>query len=112
MRRTTSHRYRQLTLTIITVLLLAPSSLAFAQNAATPTAPMPAREGNIYDHIDHQPTRAQVERAEAAAGGDRRSSETEAEVLNEVKELLKETDRQDKKSDDDLSGHSGEFGKF
>ena len=103
--RTTSHRYRQLTLIIVTVLLLVPSSLAFAQNAATPTVPVPAREGNIYDHIDHQPTRAQVEDAEAAVGRDRRSSETDAEVLNEVKALLKETDRQDKKSDDDLNGH-------
>ena len=68
---------------------------------------MPAREGNIYDHIDHQPTRAQVEGAEAA-GVHRRSSETDAEVLNEVKALLKETDRQDKKSDDDLNDHSSD----
>ena len=69
---------------------------------------MPVREGNIYDHIDHQPTRAQAEGAEAAAGGDRLPSETDEEVLNGVKALLKETDRQDKKSDDDLSGHSSD----
>ena len=69
---------------------------------------MPVREGNIYDHIDHQPTRAQVEGAEAAAGGDRLPSETDEEVLNGVKALLKETDRQDKKSDDDLSGHASD----
>jgi hypothetical protein len=69
---------------------------------------MPAREGNIYDHINHQPTRAQVEGAEAAAGGVRPSSETDAEVENEVRALLKETDRQDKKSDDDLGGYSSD----
>jgi hypothetical protein len=91
-------------LAIVALLLLAPSSLALAQNPATPAArTSPVREGNIYDHIDHQPTRAEVERAEAAAGAGRPSSATDREVENEVKALLKETDEQDKKSDEDIN---------
>ena len=107
MRAKSSRASFSTSLSIVAVLLVAPLSLAFAQNAATPAArgSIPAREGNIYNHVDHQPTRAEVEGAEAAAGGGRRSSETDAEVLNEVKTLLKETDRQDRASDDDLNSH-------
>ena len=92
-------------LAIVAALLPTPSTLPFAQNASTPAARTspPLREGNIYDHIDHQPTRAEVERAEAAAGGGRPSSATDREVENEVKALLRETDEQDKKSDEDLN---------
>jgi hypothetical protein len=86
-------------LAIVAALLPLLSSLVFAQNATTTAAP--AREGNIYDHIDHQPTRAQVDNAEAATG--RRASETDTKVLDEIKALLEETDRQDKKADEDLN---------
>jgi hypothetical protein len=103
MRARSSRVFLSTLLAIVAALLPAPSSLVFAQNATTPAARAspPAREGNIYDHIDHQPTRAEVERAEAAAGVGRSSSTTEVE--NEVKALLKETDEQDKKSDEDLN---------
>jgi hypothetical protein len=98
MRRTSSRAFLWTPLTIVAVLLPAPSPLLYAQNATTPVAP--AREGNIYGHIDHQPTRAQVEGAEAATG--RRKSETDTEVLDEVKALLEETDQQDKKAEENL----------
>jgi hypothetical protein len=99
MRPTSSRRSFSTLLAVVAALLPPLSSLVHAQNATTPAAP--AREGNIYDHIDHQPTRSQVENAEAATG--RRASETDAEVLNEVKALLEETDRQDKRADEDLN---------
>ena len=105
MRARSSRAFLSTPLAIVAALLPAPSSLLFAQNATTPAARTspPVREGNIYDHIDHQPTRAEVERAEAAAGGGRPSSATDREVENEVKALLKETDEQDKKSDENLN---------
>jgi hypothetical protein len=48
-------------MTLAAALLAAPAA-AFAQ------AQMPTREGNIWDWRDHQPTEAQVQQKEKAAG--------------------------------------------
>jgi hypothetical protein len=95
-------------LAAIAALVLAASSLALAQNAPVPDARVtpPAREGNVYDHHDHQPTQAEVDSAETAVGGREPSSESETPVENEVKALLKQTDKLDKQSDEDLKSHS------
>jgi hypothetical protein len=79
---------------IIVALALAASSPALAQSDHTPrpTAPPPAREGNIYDHKDHQPTERDVGTAESAAGD-------KQQVEEEVRKLLQQTDRLDEQSE-------------
>ena len=74
---------------------------ALAQSNPTPggAAAPPAREGNIYDHKDHQPTEAEVRAAERAAGTESPSSGTKRQVEDEVDELLQQTDRLDKQSE-------------
>jgi hypothetical protein len=64
-------------LVTVAVLLLAASSRIQAQTypASVDGAMPPTREGNIYDHKDHQPTEAEISRAQAAAG-DRRNQST------------------------------------
>jgi hypothetical protein len=79
---------------IVLALILTASSPALAQSdhAPGPTAPPPARVGNIYDHKDHQPTESDAGAAERAAGN-------KQQVEEEVKELLRQTDRLDKQSE-------------
>jgi hypothetical protein len=86
---------------IAAALVLTASSLALAQSAPTSggLAAPPAREGNIYDHKDHQPTEAEVRAAERAAGTASPSSGTKQQVEDEVRELLQQTDRLDKQSE-------------
>jgi hypothetical protein len=59
------------------VALLAASAASFAQ-AQTPT-----REGNIWDWRDHQPTEAQVDQKEKAAGVAPTASEKASTVATE-----------------------------
>jgi hypothetical protein len=66
----------------------------------------PAREGNIYDHRDHQPTQAEIDAAEAAAGAHPAREPSQTQVEDEVKALLKQTDEADKRSDADLKNGS------
>jgi len=77
---------------------LAASSPALAQSDPTSGggAAPPAREGNIYDHRDHQPTEADVERA---TGTESPSSGANRQVEDEVKALLQQTDKLDKQSE-------------
>jgi hypothetical protein len=95
-------------LAAVAALVLAASSPSLAQNAPTPGAGAvpPAREGNIYDHRDHQPTQAEVVGAEAAAGIGAPSPESQTQVKNEVKALLKQTDQLDRQSEEDLTSDS------
>lgn len=97
-------------LAAVAVLVLAAASPAFAQNAPAPDAGAmpPAREGNIWDHRDHQPTQAEIERAEAAAGGGAASQESQKQVEKEVRALEKRTDELDKESDEDLTSSSSD----
>jgi hypothetical protein len=58
--------------TVLTVALLAAPAAAFAQ--------VPTREGNIWNWRDHQPTEAQVQQNEKAAGVAPTPSEDAAEA--------------------------------
>ena len=91
-------------LSAIVAFMLGASSLALAQNAPTlgAGAMPPAREGNIYDYQDHQPTQAEVDRAEAAAGIRPSSQESETQIEKEVEDAI-ETD---KRSVEDFKKHS------
>lgn len=79
---------------------------AFAQNADVNTPPpaavdsngVPVREGNVWDHLAHQPTQSEV-------GGT--SQKTDQEVEQSVKQLLEQTDRLDRQSQQDEEGLSG-----
>jgi len=90
-------------LTFAAALLL--SSTALAQTAGTdapPPAPVdergvPTREGNIYDFRDHQPTQAGPPSAGSAQ-----------QVEQGVQELLQQTDKLDKQSEQDERGLSGD----
>ena len=68
---------------------LAASSPAFAQSNQRD---VPLREGNIYDHQDHQPTVADVCPGEAARDPNCPSQATGREVEEEVNKLLQDTD--------------------
>jgi hypothetical protein len=94
-------------LTVVAALVLAVSAPTLAQNAPAPRAGAtpPPREGNVYDHHDHQPTQAEVNGGEAAVGARRSSSESTTQVDDEVKALLKQIDKLDKQSDDDLKSN-------
>jgi hypothetical protein len=92
-------------LAAVAALVLAASSPSLAQNAPPPGAEAvpPMREGNVYDHRDHQPTQAEVGAAEAADGIGAASPGSEKQVEKEVKALLKQTDELDKQSEEDLN---------
>src|SRR5258708_13353733 len=85
-------RPQSTTLPTAIALVLAASSPALAQSVppAGGGAAPPAREGNIYDHKDHQPTEADV------AGTASPSPGAKGQVEDEVKALLQQTDRLDK----------------
>ena len=86
---------------IAAVIPLAAISPALAQDdysRRSAVAP-PARVGNIYDHKRHQPTERDVRAAEKAAGIPLPSSENKAQIEEEVKNLLQQTDRLDKESE-------------
>jgi hypothetical protein len=74
---------------------------AMVAPAAAQTAPVdvehasPTREGNVFDHQDHQPTEAQVGRAEGSSGIDNPSPATEQQVEGGVDKLLRQTDELD-----------------
>ncbi len=104
---TTSARRSSFSPAALAALLLAAGSPALAQNAAVPGTTPPAREGNIYDHRDHQPTQAQIDSAAAAAGVRAPPSANPGPVEDEVKALLKQTDELDKRSDEDLKNGIG-----
>jgi hypothetical protein len=95
-------------LAAVAALVLAVSAPAFAQRAPAPDAGAmpPAREGNIYDHRDHQPTQAEIDRAEAAAGPGAPARESQKQVEEEVRALEKRTNELDKESDEDLTSSS------
>ena len=90
----------------VAVLLLAGSSPIQAQTypASADGAMPPTREGNIYDHKDHQPTEAEVSRAQAAAG-DRPQSVNASHVEKGAKDLLKRMDKLDTQSEQELELH-------
>jgi hypothetical protein len=68
---------------------------AHAAPGQTQGSEIALREGNIYDHQDHQPTPAE----ESAAGLAPISQTTKREVEQEVKRLLQQTDRLDRQSE-------------
>ena len=84
-------------LVVVAGLVLANPAPVLAQ--AEPVLP-PAREGNIYDHKDHQPTKADIDRAQAAAGVHPQSSVPDSNVEKDVEELLKQTDAPDKQAEE------------
>ncbi|HUH83736.1 MAG TPA: hypothetical protein VLX85_03960 [Stellaceae bacterium] len=74
-------------------LLLLTSAPAFAQTAAPLSGPaLSTREGNVFDHRDHQPTAAD----DAAAGVAPGRGE---DVEKEIQDLLQQTDNLDRQSD-------------
>jgi hypothetical protein len=83
------------------VIVFAASLSAIADDTAGP----PAREGNIYDHKDHQPTEAELRAAEKAAGVPGSSAPGNPQVEEGVKQLLDQTDALDKRSE--REGRSG-----
>jgi hypothetical protein len=88
-----SLRPQSTTPSIAIALVLAASSPAFAQSDPTPGAGAAPREGNIYDHRDHQPTEADVTGTASPSSGAKR------QVEDEVKALLQQTDKLDKQSE-------------
>src|SRR5258708_32974694 len=74
---------------IAIALVLAASSPALAQNYPTSggVAAPPAREGNIYDHKDHQPTEAAVAGTASPSPGAKRKAQDGGRAL------LRHTDR-------------------
>ena len=85
-------------LAIVAGLVLATPAPLLAQTNPAPAAGLISpREGNIYDHKDHQPTEAEVNGLNA----DPKSS---AEVEKEVQDLLKQVDELDRKSEEDAKG--------
>ncbi len=50
------------------IALLASGLMVAASDASFAQAPVPLREGNIWNGFDHEPQPAQVERQERAAG--------------------------------------------
>jgi hypothetical protein len=64
----------------------------------------PAREGNIYDHQDHQPTAAEVGASESVAGITAPSPASTAAVEREVEDLLRQADTLDRQSEEQDEG--------
>jgi len=95
-------------LAAVAALVLEAASPGLAQNAPASgaAATPPAREGNIYDHQDHQPTQAEVDSAAAAAGIRAPSPESKTQVENEIEGLLRQTDELDRESNEDLKSSS------
>jgi hypothetical protein len=95
---------------IALALILAESSLALAQSNLPPGGAATAtREGNIWDHRDHQPTEAEVRAAEKAAGIAPIPGGTKQQVEEQVKQFLQQLDSQDmryEKVDKDYHGIS------
>jgi len=90
------------------LIVMAPS-LVLAQINPAPVGGMESRgntdnvatrEGNTYDHRDHQPTQAEINAAQQAAGKLPPPSPSTAEVEKEVHDLLKQADTLDKQSDE------------
>lgn len=83
------------------VVMAAALAFAMVAPAAAQTAPVdvehasPTREGNVFDHRDHQPTESQVGRAEGSSGIDYPSPTTEQQVEGGVEKLLRQTDQLD-----------------
>ena len=87
-------------------LVLTTSPLALAQSTVNPGAgngPQ-GREGNVYNHQAHQPTEAGVNAAERNAGVAPAPSGAEHEVEGEVNQLLQQTQRLDRQSEEDERG--------
>jgi hypothetical protein len=80
--------------------VFAPCARSHAAPGQTQGSQLPLREGNIYDHQEHQPTPAE----ERAAGVPPISATTKHEVEQEVKRLLQQTDRLDKQSEEEVQG--------
>jgi hypothetical protein len=59
----------------------------------------PAREGNVYEHRDHQPTESEVGRAEGKSGVDYPNPTSDQEVERGVENLLRQTDEMDEEAD-------------
>ena len=77
---------------VLALALTASPALAQSNPYPGPTAPPPARVGNIYDHKHHQPT-------ESDAGAAERAGSSKQQVEQEVQELLQQTDRLDRQSE-------------
>ena len=95
-------------LAAVAALVLEAASPGLARNAPARgvEASLPAREGNVYDHHDHQPTQAEVDSAAAAAGIRAPSPESKTQVENEIEGLLRQTDELDRESNEDLKSSS------
>ena|SRR5579859_978889 len=82
-------------------VMAAVSVFAVIAPIAAQTAPVdvedasPTREGNVFDHRDHQPTESQVDRTEGSSGVNNPSPTTEQDVEGGVEKLLKQTDQLD-----------------
>ena len=96
-------RARRLTAPIrlaIAIGLLAaslPAALAQSDDAVAP------REGDIYGHVKHQPTEADIERAGGAGGINTPSDANKNAVEQSVDDLLRQTDELDKAMEERLN---------
>ena len=64
------------------------------------------REGNIYGHVKHQPTESEVGGAAGGDGVNAPSAGNQQQVEKGVQELLQQTDRLDKATDEELNAGS------
>ena len=107
--RAPARRGKGALLAAVAGLMMMTSSLVLAQMNPAPvdgvesrgsTGNVATREGNTYDHRDHQPTEAEISAAEQAAGKLPPSSPSTTEVEKEVHDLLKQADTLDKQSEE------------
>lgn len=99
----------------VAVLIVMAPSLVLAQINAAPVGGVESggtagsvatREGNTYDHRDHQPTEGEINAAREAAGKLPPPSPSTAEVEKEVHDLLKQADTLDKQSEEQDLGQT------
>lgn len=93
-------RGKKALLGIVAGIFLAAFSPVRAHADSVPAGAATPREGNIYDHRDHQPTEADI-----SGGAVQPPSAVTNEVNKEVQDLLGQADRLDKESEERLKVH-------
>lgn len=91
--RSSERRRGSKCLAMATGLFLAASSPALCQEQVAPGggSAAPAREGNIYGHVDHQPTEAEIGKAAEPGSVDSPSAVNREQVDEEVDQLLQQS---------------------